>query len=145
MCTEIKKIIKEDKYNIEIQEEVDFVESKSYLKTVSSFANGTCVGYIIFGIKNNTNKVIGIKNVKKSYDEIVNKIKLKIEPSITPIIVIINIENKNIILVKIIPGNHPPYYFIDKQRKISYIRKGNQNIEENNLELNKTILKIKKY
>lgn len=100
-------------------------------------------GYIIFGIEDKTKKVVGIHNVKKSYEEISNRIKTRIEPSITPIIDIMNIENKNIILVKVNPGNHTPYYYIHKGSRIAYIRKGDQDVEANGLELNELILRGK--
>ena len=100
-------------------------------------------GYIIFGIEDKTKKIVGIHNVKKSYEEISNRIKTRIEPSITPVIDIMNIKNKNIILVKVNPGNHTPYYYIHKGSRIAYIRKGDQDVEANGLELNELILRGK--
>lgn len=143
MYIEIEKIIQEEKYNIELKREVNFEEPKNYLKAVSSFANGYDTGYIIFGIDDITKKIVGIKNVKRSYEEISNRIKTRIEPSITPIIDIVNIKNKNIILVKVIPGNHTPYYYVNKGSRISYVRKGDQDVEANSLELNELILRGK--
>lgn len=143
MHIEIEKIIKEEKYNVELKQEVNFEEPKSYLKTVSSFANGYDVGYIIFGIEDVSKEIVGIQNIKKSYEEISNRIKTRIEPSITPIIDIMNIQNKNIILVKVNPGNHTPYYYVNKGSRIAYIRKGDQDVEANGLELNELILRGK--
>ncbi len=100
-------------------------------------------GYIIFGIEDVSKEIVGINNVKKSYEEISNRIKTRIEPSITPIIDIMNIQNKNIILVKVNPGNHTPYYYVHKGSRISYIRKGDQDVEANGLELNELILRGK--
>lgn len=37
---DIEKIITEEKYNLELKEQVNFDEPKKYLKAVSSFANG---------------------------------------------------------------------------------------------------------
>jgi len=88
MIVKIEEIIKEEKYDVELKQKVNFDNPKDYLKTVSSFANGYNVGYIIFGIENSSKKVIGINNVKKSYEDILNRI----------------------ILVKIIPGDGKPYY-----------------------------------
>lgn len=141
MIIEIEKIIEEEKYNVELKREVNFDEPKSYLKAVSSFSNGYDVGYIIFGVEDATKKIIGINNVKKSYEEISNRIKSRIEPSITPVIDIINVKNKNIILVKVIPGNSTPYYYINKGTRIPYIRKGDQDVEANSLEINELILR----
>lgn len=141
MYIEIEKIIEDKKYNVELKQKVNYVDPTDYLKTISAFANGYDIGYVIFGINDISKKIIGIDNVKKSYDEISNMIKNKIKPSITPIIDILNIQNKNIILVKVIPENHTPYYYIDGGMKISYIRKENKNVEANILELNDLILR----
>jgi len=143
MIVKIEEIIKEEKYDVELKQKVNFDNPKDYLKTVSSFANGYNVGYIIFGIENSSKKVIGINNVKKSYEEILNRIKTRIEPIIMPIIEILNIKNKNIILVKIIPGDSKPYYCISNGTRISYIRKEGKDFEENSLELNEFILEEK--
>lgn len=83
---EIEKIITDEKYNLELKETVNFEEPKKYLKAVSSFANGYDIGYIIFGIEDGTRKVVGLNDVKKSYEEISNRIKTRIEPSIIPVI-----------------------------------------------------------
>ena len=106
MFVEIENIIKEKKYNIELKREVDFKEPENFLEIVNLFANEHDVGYIIFGVDDKNGEIVGIKNVKKSYKEILNKIKLITEPSIKTTIDIINIENKNIILVKVIPKNY---------------------------------------
>lgn len=36
----IKKLITDEKYNLELKEKVNFDEPKAYLKAISSFANG---------------------------------------------------------------------------------------------------------
>ena len=47
---DIEKIITDEKYNLELKEQVSFEEPKKYLKAVSSFANGYDIGYVIFGV-----------------------------------------------------------------------------------------------
>lgn len=138
---EIEKIIMDEKYNLELKEAVNFEEPKKYLKTVSSFANGYDIGYIIFGVEDETKKVVGIKDVKKSYEEIANRIKSRIEPSIIPVIDIVKIKNKQIIVVKIIPGNHTPYYYVNKGTRIACVRKGDQDVEADSMQLNELILR----
>lgn len=141
--TEIEKIINDEKYNLELKEDVNFEEAKKYLKTVSSFANGYDIGYIIFGVEDTTKKIVGVKDVKKSYEEISNRIKTKIDPSIIPVIDIVNINDKQLIVVKVIPGNHTPYYYVNKGTRVAYVRKGDQDNECNSLELNELILRGK--
>lgn len=51
---DIEKIITDEKYNIELKEQVNFEEPKKYLKAISSFANGYDIGYVIFGVEDKT-------------------------------------------------------------------------------------------
>jgi len=139
----IEKIITDEKYNLELKEQVNFEEPKKYLKAVSSFANGYDIGYIIFGVEDGTRKIVGVKDIKKSYEEISNRIKTRIDPSITPTIDIIDIEGKKLIVVKVIPGQNTPYYYANKGTRIAYIRKGDQDCEANSIELNELILRGK--
>ena len=77
----------------------------------------------------------------KSYEEIANRIKTRIDPSIIPTIDIVNIQGKDLIVVKVIPGQHTPYYYVNKGTRIAYIRKGDQDCETNSTELNELILR----
>lgn len=140
---DIEKLITDEKYNLEFKEQVNFKESKKYLKAVSSFANGYDIGYIIFGIEDETKKIVGVRNIKKSYEEVVNRIKTRIDPSIIPTIDITNIQGKDVIVVKVIPGHHTPYYYVNKGTRTAYIRKGDQDCEANSTELNEMILRGK--
>lgn len=140
---DIEILITDEKYNLELKEQVNFEEPKKYLKAVSSFANGYDIGYIIFGIEDGTKKIVGIKDIKKSYEEVVNRIKTRIDPSIIPTIDIANIQGKDVIVVKVIPGQHTPYYYVNKGTRTAYIRKGDQDCEANSTELNEMILRGK--
>lgn len=137
----IEKIITDEKYNLELKEQVNFDEPKKYLKAVSSFANGYDIGYIIFGIEDGTKKIVGVKDIKKSYEEVSNRIKTRIDPSIIPTVDIVDVEGKKLIAVKVIPGGHTPYYYVNKGTRTAYIRKGDQDCETNSTELNELILR----
>lgn len=140
---DIEKLITDEKYNLELKEQVNFEEPKKYLKAVSSFANGYDIGYVIFGVEDGTKKIIGIKDIKKSYEEVANRIKTRIDPNIIPTIDIVNIQGKDIIVVKVIPGQYTPYYYVNKGTRTAYIRKGDQDCEVNSTELNEMILRGK--
>lgn len=137
----IEKIVTDEKYNLELKEQVNFDEPKKYLKAVSSFANGYDIGYIIFGIEDGTKKIVGVKDIKKSYEEVSNRIKTRIDPSIIPTVDIVDVEGKKLIVVKVIPGGHTPYYYVNKGTRTAYIRKGDQDCETNSTELNELILR----
>lgn len=138
---DIEKIVTDEKYNLELKEQVNFDEPKKYLKAVSSFANGYDIGYIIFGIEDGTKKIVGVKDIKKSYEEVSNRIKTRIDPSIIPTVDIVDVEGKKLIVVKVIPGGHTPYYYVNKGTRTAYIRKGDQDCETNSTELNELILR----
>lgn len=140
---DIEKIITDEKYNLELKEQVNFKDPKSYLKAVSSFANGNDNGYLIFGVKDGTKEIVGVKDVKKSYEEITERIKTRIDPSIVPTIDIIKMQDKDLIVVKVIPGQNTPYYYVNKGTRIAFIRKGDQDCEANSIELNELILRGK--
>ena len=140
---DIRKLITDEKYNLELKEKVDFEEPKNYLKAVSSFSNGNDIGYLIFGIEDQTKSVVGIENVKESYEEITKRIKDRIEPRIVPIIDIVEYEEKQLIIVKVLPGENTPYYYVNKGTHIAYVRDGDQDVQANNMELNELILKGK--
>lgn len=140
---DIEKLITDEKYNLELKEQVNFEEPKKYLKAVSSFANGYDIGYIIFGIEDGTKKIVGVRDIKKSYEEVVNRIKTRIDPTIIPTIDIANIQGNDVIVVKVIPGQHTPYYYVNKGTRTAYIRKGDQDCEANSTELNEMILRGK--
>lgn len=140
---DIEKIITDEKYNLELKEQVNFKDPKSYLKAVSSFANGNDNGYLIFGVKDGTKEIVGVKDVKKSYEEITERIKTRIDPSIVPTIDIIKVQEKDLIVVKVIPGQNTPYYYVNKGTRIAFIRKGDQDCEANSIELNELILRGK--
>ncbi len=139
--SDIEKIITDEKYNLELKEQVSFEEPKKYLKAVSSFANGYDIGYVIFGVEDGTKRIVGVKDIKKSYEEVANRIKTRIDPSIIPTIDIVNIQGKDLIVVKVIQGQHTPYYYVNKGTRIAYIRKGDQDCETNSTELNELILR----
>ena len=138
---DIEKIITDEKYNLELKEQVNFDEPKKYLKAVSSFANGYDIGYIIFGVEDETKNIVGVKDIKRSYEEVSNRIKTRIDPSIIPAVDIVNVEGKKLIVVKVIPGQHTPYYYVNKGTRTAYIRKGDQDCETNSTELNELILR----
>ena len=55
---DIEKIITDEKYNLELKEQVYFDEPKKYLKAVSSFANGYDIGYVIFGVEDGKRELL---------------------------------------------------------------------------------------
>ena len=98
----IKQFIKKKEYNVVFKGKVNFKDPKEYLQIISIVTNGAMGGYIVFGVDENTNELIGIRQVKKSYEEISKNVKVAIETNMQANIKIVHIEEKNIILVEIV-------------------------------------------
>lgn len=112
---------------------------KSWLKSVSAFANGIG-GKIFFGI-NNDKEIIGIDNPQSCIEKISDLIDKFITPKIifqiTPYI-----ENdKTFLCLNINPQVSTPYYYQHEGTKIAFIRQGSSSIECPDYVLNELILK----
>lgn len=119
----IEEILAGESKNVEFKEELPEKGIK-YIKSVVAFANGNG-GKIIFGVEDETRKVIGINrdDVFKIMDAIANAISDSCEPAIIPDITLQTIENKTIIVVEITPGRQRPYYIKSMGRDAgTYVR-----------------------
>ena len=101
-----------ESYNLEFKEEV----SKTFLKTVSAFANYTD-GEIIFGIDDHGNEV-GVKgNAKEEALRIENMISDSLVPVPNYEVHIEEVADKRVIIVKVKKGKDTPYYYKGKAYK----------------------------
>jgi len=106
-----------------------FPKGDQVAKTVIAFANGAG-GKIIFGIKNDSRKVIGIPETKlfSLEEQISNHIFSKCSSNIIPEIYIQAVLDKTLLVVEIFPGSHKPYFLKSKgKHKGTYIRIGSTN------------------
>lgn len=120
----------------------EFVETKkpkSWLKSVSAFANGFG-GSIFFGVNDNGN-IVGLENISDATTKISELIKSRIEP--TPIFRLIpHEEDKRLFLqLEIMKGQSTPYYYHSDGSRIAFIRSGDESIEAPNYILNEMILR----
>ena len=105
-------IFKEDKHT-----ELKEIINKTFLKTVSAFANFDG-GSIYFGIKDNGD-VVGLDDITDTRLSIENKINDTIKPLPTYELIEHNIDNKNIIELKVDSGKNTPYRYNEKSYKRS--------------------------
>jgi len=98
-----------------------------WLKTIISFANGAG-GELILGVDDKNRDILGIENPFELEEKISNTIHDSIRPSISPYIRIINLKNRQLLSVQILPGQLKPYYLASKGlEKGTYIRIGSTN------------------
>ena len=118
---------RENKY-LEYKENI---ESSTYLKTISAFANYND-GKIIFGVTDN-GTIKGVENPKQACLNIENRINDNIKP-IPPYT--LDINNDNTIVLQVFQGSYKPYLYKGK----AYKRNDSASIEVDRLELNRLIL-----
>ena len=98
-----------------------------WLKSIIAFANGAG-GELIFGVDDKSRDIVGIENPFELEEKISNTIHDSIRPSISPYIQTINLKNRQLLSVQILPGQQKPYYLASKGlEKGTYIRIGSTN------------------
>lgn len=101
-------------------------QKKQLIKTCVAFANGAG-GEIIVGISDQTREVIGVdeKCRDKIFEETINSIYDSVSPMLIPEVFERNIDGKAVVVIKVYPGNKPPYFIKNEgNKKGVYLRVG---------------------
>lgn len=109
---------------------------KSWLKSVSAFANGIG-GILIFGVADNK-EIVGLENIK---GEISRLIKERIAPLPQFVLTPIMEQEKNLLVLSVAAGRTTPYYYKADGITEAYIRIGNETVVTPDYILNELILK----
>ena len=128
--------------NIDYKEKLEEQKPKSWLKSVSAFAN-TKGGIILFGVEDKSHKLKGLDNVQEVSEKITNLINSKITPLPRYEINTFVEDGKYFLELKVGDGPSMPYYVFSDGRKEAYIRAGGQSILAPEHILNDLILKGK--
>lgn len=113
--------------NIDFKLELEIRKPKSWLKSVSAFAN-TKGGVILFGVDDKTHEGIGVENICEVTEKISELINSKIEPLPRYEINCFEENGKDFIELQIGDGPITPYFYVSDGRKEAYIRSGNQSV-----------------
>ncbi|MCL1918097.1 MAG: putative DNA binding domain-containing protein [Peptococcaceae bacterium] len=124
----------------EFKSAVEVNKPRSWLKTVSAFANGVG-GSIYFGVSDD-GIVVGLDNTQQAAEQISELVKIRIEPAIKNIILEpLRTEEKDILRVQISSGANTPYYYTGDGNKVAYYRVGNESVSAPAAILNELVLK----
>lgn len=123
------------------KERLEINKPKSWLKSVSAFANGKG-GKLIFGIKDD-NTIVGLTDFHKNSEDISEAIKTKMDSIPEFDMEIKEIDEKVILILTIFPGQNTPYFVIDSGSRIAYKRVGNQSVPATRIDLLNMSLKGK--
>lgn len=115
------------------KEKLEIKKPKSWLKTVSAFANGKG-GKLIFGIKDD-NTIIGLIDYRETSENISEIIKIKMDPNPDFDMEIMEIDGKVILILSIFTGKNTPYFVVDGGSRTAYKRIGNQSVPANRIDL----------
>jgi ATP-dependent DNA helicase RecG len=108
----------------EFKSELEVRKPKSWLKTVSAFANGLG-GSFFFGVVDD-GVVVGVDDVKSAAEQISNLIKERISPLPEFKLEAHNIDDMVVLSLHVPHGEITPYYYVGDGNTIAYVRIGNE-------------------
>ena len=124
---QLKDYEKVESTNIEFKEKVEYNKSKSWLKSVSAFANSNG-GILLFGVRDVDREPVGLDNIVKDSEKVSELINNKITPLPRYELKTFKENNKDFMEVKVGDGPRTPYYYNGEGRKEAFVRAGNQSI-----------------
>ena len=112
---------------------------KSWLKSVSAFANGQG-GSLFFGIDDNGG-IIGLDDVQHVSQSISTRIRDLMDPLPDVELIPIEVEGKKILQVKVSSGHYTPYYYIGDGQRMAFIRVGDESLPATAEQMVRLVLK----
>lgn len=99
---------------------------KSWCKSVSAFANGMG-GRLIWGIADD-DTLVGLADAKGDAEKISEAIKAHIDPIPEFNLSFAKDENKEFVVLTVMPGAQTPYYYIGDGQMQAFVRIGNESV-----------------
>lgn len=112
---------------------------KSWLKSVSAFANGLG-GSLFFGVDND-GILKGLDNVQYVCETICSKIRDYMDPLPDIEMIPHRIDNLDILQLKINTGSYTPYYYVGDGQRIAFVRVGEESLPATAEQMLRLVLK----
>lgn len=112
---------------------------KSWLKSVSAFANGIG-GALFFGVSNDE-VLVGFDDAKGVSEKISEAIKTKMDPAPQVVLEIHAEDSKEFVVLKVSSGQETPYYYTGDGNRIAYVRIGNESVPASAVDLKRLVLR----
>ena len=112
---------------------------KSWLKSVSAFANGEG-GILIFGISDD-DQIMGLANAEGDAEKISEEIKSKLDPVPAVKLDLKEADGRKLVLLHVYPGQETPYYYIGDKQRLAFVRIGNESVVADRIQLKSLVLK----
>ena len=135
----LDKILNVECSTYDFKESVEKKKTKSWLKSVSAFAN-TKGGSLFFGI-DDSGDIIGLERAQADAEFISQEIKAHLDPIPDFELIPHKSEDKVIIEVKVPEGRQTPYYYYLDGNRSAFIRVGNESVQAAHHQLLSLVLK----
>ena len=112
---------------------------KSWLKSVSAFANGKG-GILIFGVDDH-DCIVGLRDVKSDSEKISEIMKAKMDPVPQTQMELYSENGKDVIILCIASGAETPYYYVGEGNRTAYVRIGNESVPASAADLKRLVLR----
>ena len=112
---------------------------KSWLKSVSAFANGLG-GSLFFGIDNN-GIVRGLDDVQHVCESISVRVRDFMDPLPDVEMIPVAIDGLNVLQVKVSSGHYTPYYYVGDGQRIAFVRIGDESVPATAEQMVRLVLK----
>lgn len=124
----------------EFKVSVEHARPKSWLKSVSAFAN-TLGGVVVFGIDDASHQIVGIEDAQAEVAFISRAIRDRIDPLPRFEVEMREEAGRPTIALHVHADSHPPYYYCGDGRREAYVRNGDRSELADAERLNELILK----
>lgn len=113
---------------------------KSWLKSVSAFANGTG-GSLFFGI-NDGGEVMGLDDMQHVCEAISSKIRDYMDPLPEVEIIPLKADNgRDVLQLKVCAGIYTPYYYVGDGQRVAFVRVGDESLPATAEQMVRLVLK----
>lgn len=112
---------------------------KSWLKSVSAFANGEG-GVLVFGITDD-DEIVGLANAEEDAECISEAIKTKLDPIPVIDLQFREVDRKKLIVLRVMSGQETPYYYIGDKQRLAFVRIGNESVVADRVQLKSLVMK----
>lgn len=112
---------------------------KSWLKSVSAFANGEG-GTLVFGISDD-NRVVGLDDAERDAERISEEVKTKLDPVPAVNLEFKEADGKRLVLLHVYKGQETPYYYVGDKQRLAYVRVGNESVVADRLQLKSLVMR----
>lgn len=126
---------------LDYKRSLEMTKPKSWLKTVSAFANSQG-GRIIFGVTDEGHEPVGLDDVQATVSKVAELIAAHIEPAVQyEFNVLRGKEGRPCLEVEVYRGLSTPYYYKHEQARMAFVRRGDRSEPATFLELGNLVLR----